>query len=432
MTFGIPPNENDNSGAANAQNQIDANNSLSSIDNKLSGTLQVNVVNQIDLTTITAYLLDIKQSCADIDANTDTVEQALADIVTAINSNGTVNHADLLNVISQLQAVDANTDGQELLLSNILNKLIASPATLAEQQTQTTALNAVNTNLGTDGATPPTIAGTGIRGWLRAIYERLVAALPNMVTNRVPVLAQQYLTEVARGNIPGEGKIELRGYDKSSNTSYEPIWSESTAAYPQPTTAQTLTVSSTSANDTNSAGTGARQLLVKYVQFSDLAEVTTVVNLNGQTAVTVSSDCYAVNELRVTSVGSTNSNVGTIYAGYGTVTAGVPANKLATIDETTNVSQQLIYTVPANKVAEIHSYGVTTSKLCYIQFRIRPSKLSPLTYIEYDLPVNGVAPTPLLSVPIEISAGQQFMGYAASSGGTALVGMTMRGVLRSV
>lgn len=30
---------------------------------------------------------------------------------------------------------------------------------------------------GTDGATPPVIAGTGVRGWLRAIYERLLATL---------------------------------------------------------------------------------------------------------------------------------------------------------------------------------------------------------------------------------------------------------------
>lgn len=31
--------------------------------------------------------------------------------------------------------------------------------------------------LGADGATPPTIAGTGVRGWLRAIYERLTAGI---------------------------------------------------------------------------------------------------------------------------------------------------------------------------------------------------------------------------------------------------------------
>ncbi|HEX6215264.1 MAG TPA: hypothetical protein VFZ38_10620 [Vicinamibacterales bacterium] len=47
----------------------------------------------------------------------------------------------------------------------------------ATQQAVGTAVVAVTTSLGTDGATPPAITGTGVRGWLRAIYERLLATL---------------------------------------------------------------------------------------------------------------------------------------------------------------------------------------------------------------------------------------------------------------
>lgn len=47
---------------------------------------------------------------------------------------------------------------------------LASPSTFARDSTLTAGL-------GTDGATPPTIAGSGIRGWLRAIYDRLVAGV---------------------------------------------------------------------------------------------------------------------------------------------------------------------------------------------------------------------------------------------------------------
>jgi hypothetical protein len=36
-----------------------------------------------------------------------------------------------------------------------------------------TTAQATNTSLGTDGASPPTITGTGVRGWLRGIYEKL-------------------------------------------------------------------------------------------------------------------------------------------------------------------------------------------------------------------------------------------------------------------
>lgn len=38
-------------------------------------------------------------------------------------------------------------------------------------------VQAVTTSLGADGASPPTIAGTGVRGWLRGIYERLTGTL---------------------------------------------------------------------------------------------------------------------------------------------------------------------------------------------------------------------------------------------------------------
>lgn len=38
-------------------------------------------------------------------------------------------------------------------------------------------VQAVTTSLGADGSSPPTISGTGVRGWLRGIYERLTGTL---------------------------------------------------------------------------------------------------------------------------------------------------------------------------------------------------------------------------------------------------------------
>lgn len=38
-------------------------------------------------------------------------------------------------------------------------------------------LPTADTGLGTDGMSAPAIAGTGVRGWLRAVYERLLATL---------------------------------------------------------------------------------------------------------------------------------------------------------------------------------------------------------------------------------------------------------------
>lgn len=40
-----------------------------------------------------------------------------------------------------------------------------------------TTLQATNTSLGSDGSSPPLISGSGVRGWLRAIYEKIIGTL---------------------------------------------------------------------------------------------------------------------------------------------------------------------------------------------------------------------------------------------------------------
>lgn len=394
------------SGGATEAKQDIGNTSLANINSKtpnlVNGSVPVYVTNQLDITTISSYLLDIKNSCADIDANTDAVESKLDSIVSAINANGAVNHADLLSVVTELQAVDANTDAQESILTNILNKLIPAPATLAEQQTQTTTLLSI------------------------------LARLPALLLGKIQTLATDYLIEVARGNIPDESRLELRGYNKNvGSAALEPVWANSGASYPLITSAQTFTLSSSDVDDTL-AGNGAKVVFVRYIEFSTGNEIATTVNMNGRNGAIFTTDGYAINELRVISVGSSNGNEGTIYAGSGTITTGVPQNILSTIDVGTNVSQQLIYTVPTGKQAEIYSYGVSMSKLFDVQLDIRPSKLSGLIYAEYNIPVNGTTPTPLLSVPIILTAGQQILIYAKASTTTGLIGITMRGIVRSV
>lgn len=420
-------------------------------------------------------------------------------------------------------------------------------ATLTEQQAQTTSL-------GTDGASPPSIAGTGVRGWLRGIYEQavlLVSGLtsgtqrtkitdgtnnntilqigtqvtssnygivtnsvmhglstagggsyvdvkvtpsgslavdtgldqpltdaqlrasavpvsqsgiwninnisgaislptgaatsalqtigntslgnidtkfPNQLSSAIPVSARDYRQDVARGLVANESVVVIKGYNGATSTTNELVWAQSGATYPQVTSAVTLTISSSNANDTL-AGTGAQIVLVKYVRFSDLVEVTALFNMNGRTAVTISADGYAINEIRVVQVGSTNSNVGVVYVGYGTVTAGVPANILGTIAATTNVGQQAVYTVPASKTLELVSYRISPSVLSVVQFRVKPLKSSAMLTVEYDIPLNQVAafesPYPSL-----IPAGYQIQIWARANAGAGQLGLIIQGDLR--
>lgn len=243
------------------------------------------------------------------------------------------------------------------------------------------------------------------------------------------VAVRDYGMDAARGLITGVSFVTIRGYNQATSTTSEPIWAQSGTAYPNPTTAQTLTVSSTSAVDTG-AGTGARTVFVRYIQASNGAEVTATVTLNGTTAVTVSADCIAVNDLRVITAGTGGQNAGTIFAGYGTVTLGTPANVLSTIAVGRNAAQQAIYTVPAGKVLEIMAFRLSASVLSFIQLRIRANATAVQT-VEFDIPLatsvsfNSVAPS-------TFAAGTRIQFNAQTAAGAGAAGCIISGFLRSV
>lgn len=97
-----------------------------------NASLKVQVVNQIDLTTVQTTLANILTKVTAIDVNTDTIESKLTDVLNEIDANGTVNHNDLLNVITELQGIDANTDTLEASLTSIISNTTGN-ATSAKQ-----------------------------------------------------------------------------------------------------------------------------------------------------------------------------------------------------------------------------------------------------------------------------------------------------------
>ncbi len=110
-------------------------NTLSQINSKtVQQTLQgdaikVYVSNQLDLTTIQNSLSSILTKVTNIDANTDTVETKLQQIISDLSTYSSLNHTDLISAITQLQSVNANTDTLEAELTSILNKIITAPST---------------------------------------------------------------------------------------------------------------------------------------------------------------------------------------------------------------------------------------------------------------------------------------------------------------
>ncbi len=312
------------------------------------------------LTNIESILTSIDTSLGSVDLNT-----------TQLNTKTTTVNTDDVTVTSSVLPTGASTE-----------------ATLSALNAKVTAVDTGNVTVASS-ALPTGASTSALQTTGNASLSSIDTKTPSLIDGRQPTTNLDYGTEVVRGNIPGVSFVTMRGYNAANSTTNEPIWAQSGTTYPSVTSAQTLTISSSNAAD-NSAGTGANTVAVTYVRFSDLVEVTSVFAMNGQTPVTVTTDGYAINAFRVLTAGTNGGNAGTIYVGYGTVTAGVPASILATVVALSNVSQQAIYTVPAGKVYEIETYRISASALSTVSLMLRSAPGAILT-TEFNIPVTGVA-----------------------------------------
>ena len=164
--------------------------------------------------------------------------------------------------------------------------------------------------------------------------------------------------QVARGQISYHKTIFKFGFNSDIDNSLETVWAQG-GLYSHPSSASTMTVSSSSTADT-SAGTGARTVEIFGLD-ADYNEVSETITLNGQTAVTTTNTYLRMNRAIVRSAGSGEQNAGVIYVGTGTVTAGVPANKYATIAVGDNQTLMCVWTVPAGYSAYLTQTDVTVA-----------------------------------------------------------------------
>lgn len=399
-----------------------------------SGNLNVNAFPYCDAGTT-----KIKYVVTDNGAYLSDFAQLPDGTPTTISNTATVGSCELgdqlTNIEQILNSIDATTGLISLNTTQIDSKTIKSDtdnvtvvssvlptgaATEAKQDAGNTSLSSIDAKA--------TTTNTSL-GNIETSSSSIDTKLPTQIANRVPVTNLEYGTTVVRWQVPGVSFVTMRWYNAAVSTTNEPIWAQSGTTYPNVTAAQTITLSSANAAD-NSAGTGANTVAVTYVRFSDLVEVTAVFNMNGQTPVTVTTDGYAINAIRVITAGTNGGNIGVIYAGYGTVTAGVPASILWTIAVLSNVSQQAIYTVPAGKVLELETYRISVSALSIVRLRLRSAPGAILT-TEFDIPTaqtvafNSVAPQ-------LIPPGYQIQMWAQTNAGTTQAGVIISGFLRTL
>lgn len=163
---------------------------------------------------------------------------------------------------------------------------------------------------------------------------------------------------VSRTLVPGASRIQRTGYNPGVATGETTIWNETTTLVAYPAVATTVTVSSSSANDT-SAGTGARTVMLQGLDANYLI-ISETITLNGQTAVTSTLSYLRIGPLVTLTAGSGGKNAGVVYAGTGTVTAGVPATIYSSMGVGFNESHQAFYTVPAGYTAYILDISATS------------------------------------------------------------------------
>lgn len=163
--------------------------------------------------------------------------------------------------------------------------------------------------------------------------------------------------QLARGRFENFGYIFKFGFNGAVGTTEAAVWDEG-GAYAYLASAQALTLSSDNANDT-SAGTGLQTVQI-YGLDANYAEITEVVTLNGQTAVTTANSYLRIFRMQGQTAGSGGTNEGVIYAGTGTVTAGVPANVFARISEGEGQTLMAVYTLPARTYGMLYNFNASS------------------------------------------------------------------------
>jgi len=185
---------------------------------------------------------------------------------------------------------------------------------------------------------------------------------------------EEFYLQVARSQIAGHETIFKFGFNPDVDDALETIWAEG-GLYSYLSAATILKVSSSSTADT-AAGTGARTVEIFGLD-GNYNEISETVTLNGQTAVNTTNSYLRINRGIVRSAGSGGQNAGVIYAGTGTVTAGVPANTYLSIAIGDNQTLMALWTVPAGYTAFLLQTDVTlatiqNNKYCTAKLVARP------------------------------------------------------------
>lgn len=157
---------------------------------------------------------------------------------------------------------------------------------------------------------------------------------------------------LATDKVLGLSTREIYGDNQDINGTLEPIWNTG-GNFPYPTSAQTVSLVSTSAND-DAANVGVREVRVEYLDDNFETKIVDV-ETDGTNSVQVATDFFRLQSMRALSVGANGDAEGAITLAYG-------ANTVATIAAETNEARNSQFTVPAGYTAYLVGAGIAASK----------------------------------------------------------------------
>jgi hypothetical protein len=135
----------------------------------------------------------------------------------------------------------------------------------------------------------------------------------------------------------GDSELQVTGYGEITSAERTLWGGNSLLAIPSREPVAPL-ISSSNANDADK-GTGARSVVVVYVDYKTRNTVSREIVLNGQGGVLLGADVIDIIQVFVVTTGSGNTNEGVIYIGTGVITAGVPASVIDVVPASTGMSQ---------------------------------------------------------------------------------------------
>ena len=158
---------------------------------------------------------------------------------------------------------------------------------------------------------------------------------------------QDFVLEIAKGNIAKHSLITKFGYNSTINTSTLPedLW-DTGGVFVSPTVARIHNITSSSTSDT-SAGIGARTILIRGIDGSYNAASETII-MNGTANVATVNSYVHIHLMQVLTGGSSAANVGTI-----TATAQTDSTVTCSMTIGYNQSASSIYFVPTGYKAYV-------------------------------------------------------------------------------